>query len=126
MDSFGTQLKRGLRKRCPRCGAKGIFSGYFSLRDHCPSCSYSFERESGYWVGAMTVNMAFAEVMFLVAFLAVVLATMPDIEWGPLLIVGLVTNGLVPVILYPYSKSVWMAFDLYFHRLDPNDAEGGA
>jgi hypothetical protein len=49
---------------------------------------------------------------------------MPDIEWGPLLAVGLITNAVVPVLLYPYSKSVWMAFDLYFHRLDPSEGSG--
>jgi hypothetical protein len=64
----------------------------------------------------MTINMAVAEAIFFVVFIAVVLATMPGVDWVPLLIVALVTNAIVPVLFYPFSKTVWMAGDLYFHR----------
>jgi hypothetical protein len=63
----------------------------------------------------MVVNIAVAEAWFALLFGAVVLATMPDIAWLPLLIVALVTNGLLPVLFYPHSKTLWMALDLYFH-----------
>jgi hypothetical protein len=26
------------------------------MRDHCPSCGLAFEREPGYWVGAVIIN----------------------------------------------------------------------
>jgi hypothetical protein len=44
-------------------------------------------------------------------------ATLPDVAWGPLLVVALVTNGLLPVVFYPYSKALWMVGDLYLHPL---------
>lgn len=114
--TFGKAMVRGLLRRCPRCGKGGIFSSYFRLRESCPTCGYSFERESGYWVGAMVVNMGVAMAVFFVVFIAAVLATMPGVDWVPLLVVTLVTNALVPVLFYPFSKTVWMAGDLYFHR----------
>ena len=113
---LGESIARGLGRRCPRCGAKGIFDSYFKLKDRCPSCLYPFEREQGYWVGAIVVNMAVAEFLFFLLFFTVVLVTMPGVEWGPLLIVAIATNAIVPVIFYPFSKTVWMAGDLYFHK----------
>ena len=110
-----TLLARGLRKRCPMCGRSKVFRSYFGMNQGCPKCGYTFERESGYWTGAMIVNIAVAEVWFALLFGAVVLATMPDIAWVPLLIVALTTNGLLPIVFYPHSKTIWMALDLYFH-----------
>jgi uncharacterized protein (DUF983 family) len=110
-----TLVWRGLRKVCPVCGRGKLFRTWFKMRDRCPSCGYSFEREEGYFVGALIVNIAVAEAWFGLLFLVVVFATAPDIAWAPLLIVALVTNGLLPVVFYPYSKSLWMALDLYFH-----------
>lgn len=118
---LGALLGRGLRKRCPNCGGKGIFDGWFKLKERCPTCTYRFEREDGYWVSAIIVNTAVIEGLFLVLFLAVVLATAPEVEWVPLLVVGLVMNVLFPIFFYPLSKTVWMGIDLYFHPLEAGE-----
>ena len=36
-------LRRGLRRRCPRCGQGKMFSGYLSVRHDCASCGMEFE-----------------------------------------------------------------------------------
>ncbi len=110
-----TLLGRGLRKRCPMCGRGRVFRTFFRMNERCATCGYPFEREEGYWTGAMIVNIAVAEVWFALLFAAVVIATMPDVAWVPLLVVALVTNGLLPVVFYPHSKTLWMALDPYFH-----------
>ena len=112
---MGTLVSRGLRKRCPMCGRSKVFQTFFRMNPRCSQCDYTFERESGYWTGAMIVNIAVAEIWFALLFGAVVLATMPDVAWVPLLVVALVTNGLLPIAFYPRSKTLWMALDLYFH-----------
>ena len=59
-------LMKGLRLKCPRCGEGHMFSGLFKMRSECGSCHFRFEREAGYFVGAMyisygaTVFIAFA------------------------------------------------------------------
>jgi uncharacterized protein (DUF983 family) len=113
--AMGTLLKRGLGKRCPLCGRGRVFQSFFTMRDRCPHCNYSFEREEGYWVGAVIMNFVFVETWFAILFVTVVFATLPDIAWMPLLAVAIVTNGILPVILYPHSKTIWMAVDVYFH-----------
>jgi uncharacterized protein DUF983 len=88
------------------------------MRPACTECGYSYEREEGYWVGALIMNIAAADVCFAVLFAAVVLATMPDVAWAPLLAVAIFTNALLPALFYPYSKTLWMAVDLYMHPVD--------
>ena len=61
------------------------------------------------------MNIAVAEIWFAILLVAVIVATAPDVAWQPLLIVALVTNLLLPILFYPYSKTLWMALDLYFH-----------
>lgn len=118
---LGTLIRRGLRRRCPNCGNGGIFDGWFKLKDRCPTCTYPFEREEGYWVSAIIVNTAVIEGLFLVLFIGVVLGTAPNIEWMPLLIIGVVMNLLFPIFFYPLSKTVWMGIDLYFHPLEAGE-----
>lgn len=31
-------MLRGARRRCPACGEGPLFSGYLTVRDHCPAC----------------------------------------------------------------------------------------
>lgn len=97
------------------CGRERVFRRFFTMKSSCPHCGYRFEREAGYWVGALIVNIAVAEAWFALLFGAVVIATMPDVEWMWLLVVALITNGLLPIVFYPHSKTLWMALDLYFH-----------
>jgi uncharacterized protein (DUF983 family) len=114
--SPGKTLARGLRRSCPICGYRKIFSSYFKLRESCPRCACNFSREEGYWVGAIIINTAVTEALFLLLSIVTIIATAPDIEWMVLLVIGVATNLIFPVIFYPFSKTIWMAFDLVFMK----------
>ena len=116
-------LARGLRKRCPRCGRGKVFRTFFKMNDACSVCGYAFLREPGYWTGAMTVNIAACEAWFFLLFVGTLVFTMPDVEWGLLLLFAVVTNGLLPIVFFPHSRTLWMSIDLYFH---PSDGSRGA
>ncbi len=52
-----------LRERCPRCREGRIFRGsplrgMLSVHERCPVCGLRFEREQGYFLGAMYVSYA--------------------------------------------------------------------
>src|SRR5438128_9502553 len=54
-----------LRQRCPRCREGAIyrgslFRGWLSMYERCPVCNLKFEREQGYFVGAMYVSYMLA------------------------------------------------------------------
>jgi uncharacterized protein (DUF983 family) len=112
---LGRLLARALQRRCPRCGHKEVFNGYYRLVDRCPRCQHLYAREPGYWVGAIIVNLAVTEVLFGVFFVGGIFATAPEVQWLPLLVIGAVTNVLVPLLFFPLSKTVWVALDLYFN-----------
>ena len=42
-----------LRGRCPRCRRAPIFRTFWTSHTVCPQCGLRFEREAGYFTGAM-------------------------------------------------------------------------
>ena len=113
-------LLRGLRKRCPRCATRGIFSSWFSLRTSCPRCDLRFEKEEGGYLGAMVLNYLVAIGLW-IAMLAVWLVfTVPDVPVAPLLIASVVMLVLVPLWFYPYSKALWAAIEFLVLKSDPD------
>lgn len=102
-------------RRCPRCGGRKIFASFFTLRDRCPHCGFNYTREEGYWLGAMIVNIAVTEALFGIVFVGGMVLTWPDVPWNWLLVAGLVINATVPVVFYPFSKTIWLGLDLFFN-----------
>lgn len=119
---LSVQLARGLRRQCPHCGLGGIFR-WWALADFCPRCGHRFEREPGYWVGAVIVNTILAIVTFLVSFGAIFALTWPEIPWTWLTPVVMGVTGLVPWIFYPWARSLWMAYDFYVHPLEEDEIQ---
>ena len=115
--SFGAMLRRALRRRCPRCGERDIWKSWFNTKDRCPTCFHVYEREEGYWVMAIVINTALVEAIFAVGFVAGLIASWPDVNWQLLLVVGLVTNGILPFLFFPFSKTLWIALDLRTHPI---------
>ena len=106
---------RALRRRCPNCGGGPIFRSWFRLRPYCPACGLPLERgEQGYQVGSYMFNIIAAELVFVVVFLAVVLATWPSPPWRLLEYGGIALMILAPILFYPFSKTLFLAFDLLF------------
>ncbi|HVB75680.1 MAG TPA: DUF983 domain-containing protein [Ktedonobacteraceae bacterium] len=106
-------LRRGLRQRCPVCGRGKIFVGFFKTYEHCPVCGYAFEREPGYYTGAMAVNLVVSEL--LIAIIAVPLAASQAVPVVDLIILGCTLPILLPVLFYRPTKSLWMSFDHFLH-----------
>jgi uncharacterized protein (DUF983 family) len=98
-----------------------LFSSFFTLRTRCPTCGLRFEREEGYWVGAMIVNLAATMVAFFVVLMGGILLWWPDVPWGALTVITVAVCAAVPVLFYPWSKTIWMALDVLLHRMDAQD-----
>ena len=113
-----TLLLRGFLLRCPRCGRRKLFSGWFKPPDPCPGCSLSFNRDSDATVGWIIVNLGVTEIVFVALGLAVILTTWPNVPWTGLTIVAVAVNGLLPLLLVPFSRTVWAAIELLMDRMD--------
>ena len=121
MPGRAAPLRRGAVARCPNCGVRGLFTGYFTLRERCPGCGLRFEREEGYWLGAMVVNLGLTETLFAFWFVGGMLITWPEVPWMLLLVGGVMLNLVVPVVYYPLSKTTWMGLHLAFVPPEPSE-----
>jgi len=105
---------RGLILRCPNCGGGPVLKDWFHLHERCPSCGIALERgeENDYYIGGMLLNITLCFILFAVGFWGVLIVTFPRVPWD-FLQYGLVTAMIVlPILLYPVSRIVWLAIDL--------------
>jgi uncharacterized protein (DUF983 family) len=126
--SPGTLLRRGLFKRCPRCGGGGIFHGWFHMHDRCPTCGYLFEREPGFFVGAYLINFAIAEGFLFVLVMGYVAWKDQNPDAGVVIpvVIGLVIGVVGPIVTYPYSRTIWSAFDLLMTPMEMDEIVAAA
>jgi uncharacterized protein (DUF983 family) len=109
-------LGTGALLRCPRCGSGRLFDGFFHMRSDCPQCHLKFEREQGFFVGAIYINYA-ATVMivipgfFLLDYHAGLSLSHQLLLWGAFAIV-------FPILFFRHSRSLWLSVAYLF---DPND-----
>ena len=86
--------------------------------DRCPRCGYRFEREEGFVLGVMTMNIAIVSAVFVVYLVVAFVLTLPDPPILALTAVGVVILGLGPVFFYPVAKTLWAAIDLAMRPLE--------
>ena len=109
-------LGRGLRLRCPDCGLGPLYRSLFKMNTHCEYCGLVYEREQGYFVGAIYLNVIATESLLL----------------GTLVVYGLITGRIsqtiltvlvvlalaLPLVFFHHSRSFWLCID---HVLNPRD-----
>jgi uncharacterized protein (DUF983 family) len=105
---------RALRLRCPHCGGRPVFVTWSHLVPNCPVCGLGFERgEQGYWLGAYFFNLMAVEIVFTVWVVGFLLLTWPTPPWDLFQLTTVVLMLIVPVAFFPYSKTLFLAFDLW-------------
>lgn len=91
-----------------------MFSGVLDMHATCPRCGLVFEREPGYFTGAMVVSYAIAVVVYGALGLGFWRLAGWPVEVS-LAVAVLPFLASVPVIVR-YSRVIWMHLD---HALDP-------
>ena len=107
-------LWRGLRLRCPNCGQASLLKSWFSLKESCPRCQAWLEREEGYFLGAMALNLVIGEFVPVFGAVAIIIATWPTPPWPILQVAMPLVMGLFPVLLFPLARMLWLALDWTF------------
>ena len=124
--SLGTMLRRGLLRRCPRCGAGRLFARWFRMVDRCPGCGMRFSREEGFFIGALFVNFAVTESLMFVWLAVMFFLTVPDPPVLPILVGAVLISAVVPLVFYPFSKTIWAAIHLVMEPLDEREQADAA
>jgi uncharacterized protein (DUF983 family) len=115
-------MRRGLTRRCARCGSGHLFKHWVTMVPDCPRCGLHFEREAGYFAGALAINLILIGGLFAVVFAVVLVLTAPDIPVVPLLAALVPIMIIGPIVAYPFSKTLWVAIDrALLQRLDVNE-----
>jgi uncharacterized protein (DUF983 family) len=117
-----TVLARGAAKRCPRCGSGGLFEGWFRIRDRCPRCGLRLEREEGGFLGAMVLSYTVTAVVWLALLVVWLIVDLPDLHVAALTIASIAVAGLVPLLFWPFSKTIWASVDHLVVRSSPGYA----
>jgi hypothetical protein len=88
------------------------------MLDRCPRCHLDFDRGEGFWLGSMAVNLGVTELAFGIVLVGGIVLTWPDVPWVWLGVVSVLVNVAVPVLFYPFSKTIFLSLDLMLHRVD--------
>src|SRR5262245_53100780 len=99
-----------LKQRCPRCREGRMFKGLATMNDPCPVCGLVFEREPGYFFGAMYFSYAIA-VLILVPLYFLADWLFPRMDYLLVPLVAFIPYlPLIPLV-FRYSRVLWIYFD---------------
>jgi uncharacterized protein (DUF983 family) len=84
------------------------------MHSNCPQCGLKFEREQGYFVGAIYVNYAATVLIAIAGFFMLDTFTQMDIHqqlalWVPFAVI-------FPLVFFHHSRSLWLVLD---HLINP-------
>ena len=117
--SFGRMLRRAVMLRCPWCGSRRTFvRKWLGKYDRCRTCGIRWRREEGFELGAVTINTVLTFIVLTAAMTVAFIRTSPDIPVVPIVssLVGVAV--LMPIVIYPFTFTIWLALDLAVHRPD--------
>jgi uncharacterized protein (DUF983 family) len=107
-------INSGLRLKCPRCGVGSLYERPFRMYADCPHCGLKFEREQGYFVGAIYINYAATVLVAVPGFF--VLDAFTNIAINQQLAIWIPFSIVFPLLFFHHSRSLWLALD---HLLNP-------
>jgi len=100
-----------LRLRCPTCGANTFRNGFFRTAQSCSACGHIFERESGFYAGAVYPMYAFAVVL---GGICIVIAYLAGCSFNECLILAGLALVLASPWLFWYSRLFFIHTDHRF------------
>lgn len=99
--------------KCPRCRKGKMFkysafkiTGFSKMHRQCPYCEVQFEREPGFFFGAMYISYAFSVAIFLAV--GVVLSFIGHFSLNTYLISTLAVVTLLLPFLFRYSRILFL------------------
>jgi uncharacterized protein (DUF983 family) len=115
---------RAFLLRCPNCGGGPVLEHWLKLRVRCGTCALRLQRgEHDYFIGSVFILFTLAGLLIYGVLAVTLLVTGPAVPWD-LLEYGLpVVMALSLVALFPFSRVVWLAFDLMLRPVTPEELE---
>lgn len=124
LEKIWILFSRALLLRCPACAQAGLFAGVYQLKKTCPGCGLLLQRDGqGYELGGMLVNVVVAELVWLVAFVSILVSTWPTPPWRLLQIGSAVLMVALPFLFLRHARVLSLALDLLIRPPGRQDIE---
>ena len=116
-------VKAVWQQRCPRCREGAIFRGpvwrgILAMNERCPECGLKYDREPGYFIGAMYVSylLSIPPVMLL----ALSFWRYSGLSFNLAMVCTFAAYLPVVPVVTRYSRVVWMYVDQHFDPAPPD------
>lgn len=122
MIGKGTKLYSIFKMKCPRCQEGEFFvSKPYDLRqagnthEHCSACNLKYEKEPGFFQGAMYVSYALGVALFVTLWVSMNLFFTGIDIWTQIFVIIAISVVLTPY-LYALSKIIWINLFIKYDR----------
>ena len=101
---------------------------WLKMNDRCPGCRLEFTRgeDEDFWMGAYVFNLVAGETTAIAIPVIWMIATSPNQPWTAIEISAGVLAVVMPFAFFPFSRTLWLAWDLSFRPVEPGDVGRGA
>jgi len=99
-----------LSNKCPKCHEGEIFKALFSMNRACPHCHWVFEREPGYFVGAMFLDAMFLPISAIPTVLVFSLNGLIKLGAG----IAILQIALLSPFVFRFSRLIWIHLGVKF------------
>ena len=86
------------------------------MHERCRVCGYRFEREQGYFVGAMYINYGVTVLIIVAGYFA--LEWWTSITLSQQLALWCSVGVFLPVVFFRHARGLWLGFDYIFNPGD--------
>jgi uncharacterized protein (DUF983 family) len=125
MVSKGSKLYSIIKFKCPRCNEGEFFvshpydlSKIGDIKEHCSECGLKYEKEPGFYYGAMYVAYALGVALFVTLWTSFNLF-FPFVSVGIQILVIILATVFLSPVMYALSKIIWAnMFIGYDSKLD--------
>jgi uncharacterized protein (DUF983 family) len=100
-----------LRQRCPKCLYGPVFTGIATMHERCPLCEHKFEREEGYFLGAMYASYFLSIPLLGLLTVLVHELLVPGWRWEFAVLFACLPYLLLTPLVYRYARILWMHID---------------
>lgn len=106
-----------LKMKCPRCHEGNLFlksnpyafGSILTMHTHCSNCGLRYERESGFFFGAMYISYAINIALFVTATVGYYLFLKPIVNWKWYILGYVALTVLLSPVIFRLSRSIWLS-----------------
>lgn len=109
------RFKDAVRLKCPRCGEGELFGkvGFFEMQERCSNCDLKYEKESGFFYGAMYISYGLNVATFVVALLIFFMIE-DQVDWRIYISGYVVLTILAVKYMFRLSRSLWLMVNVNY------------